>query len=208
MTRVVLDVNDVTQYSAFLLPNPYRLIIDIHGNSNQPAQVAANHDAAAGDLRPESNPTTVPGPRTAPEMKSSSRHPVPNSVATNNAGTATEVAEVSTQPGRQEATSNPTSKPIAAVVPAGSGASPDNRSTVPTSSATLHSPSSRKNKKGKTADADPAVPARAAIPTADGQTSLVRALGLKIGRIVIDAGHGGHDSGTLGVDGLEEKDVD
>ena len=54
---------------------------------------------------------------------------------------------------------------------------------------------------------DPATPARAAVPTADGETSLVRALGLKVGRIVIDAGHGGHDSGTLGVDGLEEKDV-
>jgi N-acetylmuramoyl-L-alanine amidase len=52
-----------------------------------------------------------------------------------------------------------------------------------------------------------ATPARAAVPTADGETSLVRALGLKIGRIVIDAGHGGHDSGTLGVDGIEEKDV-
>ena len=33
MTRVVLDVNDVSEYSAFLLPNPYRLIIDIHGGS-------------------------------------------------------------------------------------------------------------------------------------------------------------------------------
>ena len=55
---------------------------------------------------------------------------------------------------------------------------------------------------------DPATPARAAaLKTADGQTSLVRALGLKINRIVIDAGHGGHDSGTLGVDGIEEKDV-
>ena len=40
-----------------------------------------------------------------------------------------------------------------------------------------------------------------------GETSLVRALGLKINRIVIDAGHGGHDSGTLGVDGIQEKDV-
>jgi N-acetylmuramoyl-L-alanine amidase len=67
--------------------------------------------------------------------------------------------------------------------------------------------SSRKGKKSKTADADPATPARAAVPTSDGQTSLVRALGLKIGRIVIDAGHGGHDSGTLGVDGLEDKEV-
>jgi N-acetylmuramoyl-L-alanine amidase len=50
-------------------------------------------------------------------------------------------------------------------------------------------------------------PAAAAPPTADGETSLVRALGLKIGRIVIDAGHGGHDSGTLGAGGIEEKDV-
>jgi N-acetylmuramoyl-L-alanine amidase len=49
-------------------------------------------------------------------------------------------------------------------------------------------------------------PAEAAPPTADGET-LVRALGLKIGRIVIDAGHGGHDSGTLGAGGIEEKDV-
>ena len=47
----------------------------------------------------------------------------------------------------------------------------------------------------------------AAQPTADGQRSMVRALGLKINRIVVDAGHGGHDSGTLGPDGIEEKDV-
>ncbi|HXB62262.1 MAG TPA: N-acetylmuramoyl-L-alanine amidase, partial [Acidobacteriaceae bacterium] len=44
-------------------------------------------------------------------------------------------------------------------------------------------------------------------PTADGGRSMVRALGLKIGRIVIDPGHGGHDSGTLGYGGIEEKDV-
>jgi N-acetylmuramoyl-L-alanine amidase len=32
-------------------------------------------------------------------------------------------------------------------------------------------------------------------------------LGLKIGRIVIDAGHGGHDTGTIGPTGLMEKDL-
>jgi N-acetylmuramoyl-L-alanine amidase len=36
---------------------------------------------------------------------------------------------------------------------------------------------------------------------------LTRALGLKIGRIVIDAGHGGHDTGTIGPTGLMEKDL-
>ena len=37
--------------------------------------------------------------------------------------------------------------------------------------------------------------------------SLTRALGLKINRIVIDAGHGGHDEGTIGPNGVLEKDV-
>jgi len=46
-----------------------------------------------------------------------------------------------------------------------------------------------------------------ASPTASGDRSLIRALGLKIGRIVIDPGHGGHDTGTIGPNGLEEKDL-
>ena len=37
--------------------------------------------------------------------------------------------------------------------------------------------------------------------------SVLRALGLKIGKIVIDAGHGGHDTGTIGPNGVREKDV-
>ena len=44
-------------------------------------------------------------------------------------------------------------------------------------------------------------------PTRDGQQSLTRELGLKISRIVIDAGHGGHDTGTIGPHGLLEKDL-
>ena len=32
-TRVVLEVKDLSEYSAFLLPNPYRLIVDIHGKA-------------------------------------------------------------------------------------------------------------------------------------------------------------------------------
>ena len=50
-------------------------------------------------------------------------------------------------------------------------------------------------------------PAIAPQPTRDGQSTLTRALGLKIGRIVIDAGHGGHDTGTIGPTGLMEKDL-
>ncbi len=37
--------------------------------------------------------------------------------------------------------------------------------------------------------------------------SLIRILGLKLGRVVIDAGHGGKDTGTIGPNGLYEKDL-
>lgn len=42
---------------------------------------------------------------------------------------------------------------------------------------------------------------------AGGGRSLTRALGLKLSRVVIDAGHGGHDEGTRGPTGLLEKDL-
>src|SRR5258708_8383211 len=50
-------------------------------------------------------------------------------------------------------------------------------------------------------------PANAALPTHDGQSTLTRTLGLKIGRIVIDAGHGGHDTRTIGPPRPMEKDL-
>jgi len=41
----------------------------------------------------------------------------------------------------------------------------------------------------------------------DSERSLIRALGLKINRIVIDPGHGGNDEGTVGRHGVLEKDL-
>ena len=189
MTRVVLDVNDVTEYSAFLLPNPYRLIIDIHGGSKaEPATPGAN----------------VPMQRAAAPTPT-----VPNTTAVKSASSF-DVAALSAQPGRVDATTQPTSQPISAVVKtpsAGAGVQAGggddsagaNASTVPVTA--------KRAKKGKAAADSSTGPARAAVPTADGETSLVRALGLKIGRIVIDAGHGGHDTGTIGAEGILEKDV-
>ncbi len=44
-------------------------------------------------------------------------------------------------------------------------------------------------------------------PAKNSTRSLTRVLGLKLGRVVIDPGHGGHDAGTHGPSGLYEKDV-
>lgn len=224
VARIVLDVNDVTEYSAFLLPNPYRLIIDIHGRS-KPATplVVAEADAPA---RPA---TAVPNTRAVV------------------AGSSTDVARLSDHPDKVQATTVPTSRPIAAVVrghdagvgeaasqgggttdhapqpapAAGASSSVQNGTesvaapTTAQQSKTAAAPASLRHSRGKskvsTADTlvvgDPGTPARVAQKTAGGETSLVRALGLGIHRIVIDAGHGGHDSGTLGTGGIEEKDV-
>ncbi|MDE2928365.1 MAG: N-acetylmuramoyl-L-alanine amidase [Acidobacteriota bacterium] len=37
--------------------------------------------------------------------------------------------------------------------------------------------------------------------------TLTRVLGLKVGRVVVDPGHGGHDAGAIGPGGLREKDL-
>lgn len=57
------------------------------------------------------------------------------------------------------------------------------------------------------AAAPPAAPALTARRSATGANSMTRALGLKIRRVVIDPGHGGHDQGSAGPTGLLEKDV-
>jgi N-acetylmuramoyl-L-alanine amidase len=212
MTRVVLDVNDVTEYSAFLLPNPYRLIIDIHGGNGTKTKAAADEApltypdvplAVTKQQRTAQDSTVIGASKpSAPPLVPSQLPPmpttqaltaaVPSTVATRSTS-AREVTALSTQPDQQRATAQPTSQPIAVIA--------DNRSTTP--------PSSLK-KKGKRSDdviASNATPGHAADPTASGERSLVRALGLKIGRIVIDPGHGGHDSGTLGAGGIMEKEV-
>lgn len=53
----------------------------------------------------------------------------------------------------------------------------------------------------------PEVPIQTAKRNSNGERSLTRVLGLKIRRVVIDAGHGGHDHGTTGPTGFTEKEL-
>ena len=52
-TRVVLEVDDLSSYDAFLLPDPYRLIIDIHGKKTRGTMLAKTQGDRAMELPPD-----------------------------------------------------------------------------------------------------------------------------------------------------------
>jgi N-acetylmuramoyl-L-alanine amidase len=240
VTRIVLDVSSVADYSAFLLPNPWRLIIDIHGlkAGTTPTTTLANLALAGTGAGGTSNSTApaVPPASQAATPSSTSKPSAAGSSQTKGVtstlgsgrslngstnGSTQEIASLGQQPGRIQATDHPTTRPIAASV-AGTvpAPQPDDGSLASTTPATPpNSPpaGSHSHKKPSPlhpaspniaeSDDNPSAPTHEAEPTAAGERSLVRTLGLKIGRIVIDAGHGGHDSGTTGPGGIEEKQV-
>jgi N-acetylmuramoyl-L-alanine amidase len=75
-------------------------------------------------------------------------------------------------------------------------------SPSPASSPSPTSPS-RESREARAATSTPAPPR----PNRNGEISLARQLGLSARTIVIDAGHGGHDTGAIGHGGLNEKDL-
>jgi N-acetylmuramoyl-L-alanine amidase len=223
ITRIVLDVSSVSDYSAFLLPNPWRLIIDIHGL--KPGSSQTTNLASAPVSGEPAGRTPVPSAVVKPPVASPpvANSPQPTAVASVAAGSRSgtqEIAALGQQPNRVQATDHPTTRPIAASV-AGTVPAPqqDDGSLASTTAASTAPPpvASRNHKKPSALhpappdtsepDDNSSTPTHEADPTAAGERSLVRTLGLKIGRIVIDAGHGGHDSGTIGPGGIAEKQV-
>ena len=280
-TRVVLEVDNLSDYEAFLLPNPYRLIIDIHGKDGhgkddkvaharelkEAADATADVEAPpkAGTIAsaarevskelPKDVAKTVPKSELKADMKALAGKPVspseqihdePNAApkdgssakaqpaldsgkrAVDKSGSAVvkkvvveaddddddspvQVAKVEVPVKRSHVSPTAAARKPAPVADSDATVSDDVTvadSAPPVSvgkpashlsaTAVSHVSSSR-----KASDLD----IREARPTASGDRSLIRALGLKIGRIVIDPGHGGHDTGTIGPNGLQEKDL-
>ena len=190
VVRVVLDVNGVKDYAASLTGNPPQLLIDLYGNSVAPVRTAKGKKAQQ-DGAENSN-------ESAAAAKNETRS-VDNALAKGSA----EGTDSANTEHTAEKSKSAIDKSIN-VATAGSTPSVTPRNSVPNA----------KNAKAKSARVTPtnAKPdlikaASAPQPTRDGQSTLTRALGLKIGRIVIDAGHGGHDTGTIGPTGLMEKDL-
>jgi N-acetylmuramoyl-L-alanine amidase len=250
-TRVVLEVADVSDYSAFLLPNPYRLIIDIHGrqphsktqvaqlgkptvsNEEQTAPSGRKVEATAKSSR-DSNATQNAAPKTAGDnnRNAAAQATRPISAATTESSNpphrkvvVDENDEVSTddlppampssaKPRAPKTTQTAVARAVNPNDPLFSGPGdskgPELKATTePTTAPTAVAIAPRAKGRKKTGKvAAPDVPStHEAEPTSAGDRSLTRALGLKIGRIVVDAGHGGHDTGTIGPNGIMEKDL-
>jgi N-acetylmuramoyl-L-alanine amidase len=189
LTRVVLELDEVVEYSAFFLPNPDRLIIDIHGK--QPGTATAK--AGEKDTRSPAPPTTTASARTdarGVKTRAAAKAAIgadPNAGAT---GSWPQIA---------------TSKEAGTMETATLSEPEIKATSKPTTSPTFQSVSPRSARSKKAREKQASLTSHEAKPTANGEQTLIRALGLKIGRIVVDAGHGGHDAGTIGPDGLTEK---
>ncbi|MGA2960305.1 MAG: N-acetylmuramoyl-L-alanine amidase [Candidatus Korobacteraceae bacterium] len=201
MARVVLDVDDVSDYSAFLLPNPYRLIIDIHGRNPQKTTVVAKAEAPAAKPK-----EAIAAPKVAAETKPAAAGAAASDPASAKTLRTTVTTEAAKTAGNKPPENKSPDENAAGKGEANGDANQEQKATQrPTSKPTFQAVAPRVPQKQQ--HKSMAAEARTAQPTADGERSLTRALGLKFGRIVIDAGHGGHDTGTIAANGLMEKDL-
>lgn len=180
-TRVTIDLEDTVEYSSGRIANPDRIFFDLHA-------ARLTSELARGTIHVEG------------ALLSAVR------VAQNHAGVVRVVLDVK---GVKEYSASLSKNPTQLVI-----------DLYGNSGAAATAQAKSKQKPGEdgdlaltaakgSANAKPDLihPTTVPQPTRDGQSTLTRTLGLKIGRIVIDAGHGGHDTGTIGPTGLMEKDL-
>lgn len=200
-TRIVLDLVTAVEISTSVLSNPDRLMVELRrAGTAPPAQVPQMQV-------PEVVVTPVPtfhppsSPVTHNYERSASRAPLldppptapsgmmPSTAFKNDALSRMPLPRV---PGPPISVASRTTRPAPALVVASETTTEPRRDPV----MPLRTPSVVQERIG--------LPAKR--PGAR-EESMTRALGLKVGRIVIDAGHGGHDVGTTGPGGLQEKDL-
>jgi N-acetylmuramoyl-L-alanine amidase len=191
VVRVVLDVNGVKDYNASLLSNPPQLVIDLYPDSRSAAvrSAKARHSKStavqqASKLEAAAIDEQMVQPVSTAAAKADAIVPAPEANAVSAGPMPKSGSLVSRNPTTDLKTKSRAKSSKALSASAAAGGKPAEA--------------------GKPDLIQPATPAQ---PTRDGQATLTRTLGLKIGRIVIDPGHGGHDTGTIGPTGLMEKDL-
>jgi len=224
-TRITIALEDAVQYISGRIANPDRIYFDLHAAKLSP-QLKRNGVKVGGTLvsnvRVAQNPSgvvrivlDVNGVKdyTASLLSKPSRLVI-DLYAAPQALKAANPANPSTT---ENARTNDTAS-LATLAAKNSDDSdtpvetkplPSPRKELPTATTAVAKGKDAHGKSAKNASSKPDLIKAPSVPTPtrDGQATLTRALGLKIGRIVIDAGHGGHDTGTIGPTGLMEKDL-
>ncbi len=183
VVRVVLDFRDVWEHQVFYLDTPPRLVIDVRGHGRPGAQVA--------------EATSAPSPSDAPPASSAS----PASPPVDSPAPALLPTRRVNGMVPADATAGPAAATAAPIAIAGVDRLPISRPPPPAARpAVAPGPPVRQA-------ALPTTPPEPPVANRAGSYSLARQLGLGARRIVIDAGHGGHDPGTIGRRGLQEKEL-
>lgn len=229
VVRVVLDVKTVKSHSVFYLQDPPRLVIDVLGTTAKTTMLA---QASSPSPRPPPPPTPEPradAPLPSPTPAAVARAtppqaagPVPTPAPSPGAMDARPPGETTQR--ESEPTLLPTRR-VAAAAPRGAPPPPETSApprrpaqvevdlraaAPPRPSPTPSSTPAPRVAAHDEPDPPTGVPTPlpgAPRPNRSGNMSLARQLGLGARRIVVDAGHGGHDPGTIGRNGLQEKDL-
>jgi len=192
-TRVVLDLDDSGRHSVYTLYNPYRIVIDVERvrADARRAPPPAARPAAKPALAAIAAPVPAAPIAAAPVLSPSAPVPAPAAAIAADSPVPSGPLVAVAEP--------PPPTPPARVRAAASRPVPDRAvaARAAAAAAILAAPSS------PAPNAPP--PAVPALNTRGG-FSLARQLGLGVARVVIDAGHGGHDPGARGK-GLSEADL-
>ncbi len=209
-TRVVLEVNDVSDFQASLKSDPPRLVIDVHNgaktaSSKEDAHSTSTDDGAIAQATALVKSSTKAGPQANPPSPCRNADSDSDNCAAREDKPAQKTVVVSSTGVKKTIVDADDDDVPPAKTMAKLDTPPEIKPARKTSPAAMPTESTKRKSKQPVPSDD--VVAREAQPTASGDRSLTRALGLKIGKIVIDPGHGGHDTGTIGPKGLEEKDL-
>jgi N-acetylmuramoyl-L-alanine amidase len=201
-TRVVLDLENVSRFSVFTLYNPYRIVIDAERSTGIAPKPAGPTLLVARIFAAR---MVTPFARLAPVLRIAPAAPVALASRAFPARAAMPVAVIA--PAAVVLPAAP--PPMTAARPAAKRVVP----TVPTPPIPPPAPAAAANAPAPTPSA-PVATAGAVIagkpiaPSANssGKFSVARQLGLGVSRIVIDAGHGGHDPGASAF-GISEAEL-
>ncbi|MBI4893720.1 MAG: N-acetylmuramoyl-L-alanine amidase [Acidobacteria bacterium] len=192
VTRIVLDLEQAADHEITQSASPSRILVEIRTHG-QPAETQISK-GSTGKQRIEPQQSPAPAPPAA--------RPTP---ATERAATVPEQKPAQLKPAEPQSAETKATESTAAPQPLPQP--PPSAAPPPTEVASAAGPKPIERDLSAPVDAASKSSSKAAKPTSTGKRSLTRSLGLKIERIVIDAGHGGHDHGTTGPTGLAEKDL-